>query len=56
MTPYEGLRALPPNAAYEYFEEKTQATLEAGKLADLVMLGSNPLTIDPTTIKEGKTI
>ena len=65
ITPYEGLRALTANGAYEYFEEKSKGTLEAGKLADLVILDKNPLTVDPNnirdikvmeTIKEGKTI
>lgn len=65
ITPYEGLRALTANVAYEYFEEKSKGTLEAGKLADLVILDKNPLRVDPNnirdikvmeTIKEGKTI
>jgi hypothetical protein len=51
--------------AYQHFEEKTKGSLEVGKLADLVILDRNPLTVDPKTIKdirvvetikEGKTI
>jgi predicted amidohydrolase YtcJ len=33
-------------------EEKTKGTLEAGALADLVILGKNPLKVDPVTIKD----
>jgi len=56
---------LAAGAAYQYHEEKDKGTLEVGKLADLVVLDRNPLTVDPMqirdlrvleTIKEGKTI
>jgi len=65
ITPLQGLRALTIDAAYQYREETTKGSLEAGKLADLVILDGNPLTVDPMkikdikvleTIKEGKTI
>lgn len=52
ITPYEGLRALTAYGAYEYFEEKSKGTLEAGKLADLVILDKNPLKVDPAAIKD----
>jgi predicted amidohydrolase YtcJ len=52
-------------AAYQLKEEASKGTLEAGKLADLVILEKNPLKVESTTIKdivvletikEGKTI
>lgn len=64
-TPYQALKAITSNAAYEYFEEGSKGTLTPGKLADLVILDANPLTIEAsklkdikviTTIKEGQTI
>jgi hypothetical protein len=64
-TPYQALKAITSNAAYEYFEEDSKGTLTPGKLADLVILDANPLTIEASklkdikvikTIKEGKTI
>ncbi|TLP70602.1 amidohydrolase [Maribacter sp. ACAM166] len=64
-TPYQALKAIPTNAAYEFFEEDSKGSLEVGKLADFVILDKNPLSIDPMkikniqvleTIKEGKTV
>jgi predicted amidohydrolase YtcJ len=65
ITPYQAIQAITINAAYEYYEEDSKGTLSAGKLADMVILNSNPLKIDPMiikdivlleTIKEGTTI
>jgi len=49
---YVALRAVTASAAYQIKEEKTKGTLEAGKLADLVILERNPLEVDPATIKD----
>lgn len=65
ITPYQALRAITIDAAVQYFEEDRKGTLQAGKLADMVVLDADPLAIDPRqiasirvleTIKEGVTI
>ncbi len=52
VTPMEGLKALTIHPAYWYREESSKGSLEVGKLADLVILDRNPLTVDPMTIKD----
>jgi hypothetical protein len=39
-------------AAFLIKEENSKGTLEAGKLADLVILEKNPLKVDSTSIKD----
>jgi predicted amidohydrolase YtcJ len=65
ITPFEGLRAITADAAWQNFEEDRKGTLETGKLADLVVLTGDPLAVDPMkmkdiqvleTIKEGQSI
>ncbi len=56
ITPFEALRAITADAAWQNFEEKRKGTLEAGKLADMVILSENPLTADPKKIKEIKVL
>lgn len=64
-TPYQALKAITSHAAYEYFEEDSKGSLTPGKVADLVILDNNPLSVDTSklrdikvmkTIKEGQTI
>lgn len=54
ISPYMALKALTDWSAYQYFEEKTKGTLTPGKLADLVILEQNPLTVPANRIKDIK--
>jgi heat shock protein HslJ len=56
VTPYEGLKAMTEWTARQYEEQDLKGTLEAGKLADLVMLDKDPLKVDPMTIKDIKVV
>jgi predicted amidohydrolase YtcJ len=65
VTPYEGLKCMTEWAAEQYDEQSSKGTLEAGKLADLVILDKDPLKVEAMaikdirvveTLKEGKTI
>jgi len=59
------LKAMTIWPAWQHFEEKSKGSIEIGKLADFVMLDTNPLAVDPETldqikitetIKEGVTV
>ena len=52
VSPYVALQAVTSMAAWQIKEERTKGTLEPGKLADLVVLGANPLKVPPRTIKD----
>jgi predicted amidohydrolase YtcJ len=52
LTPYEALKCITEWSAYQHFEEDNKGTLEIGKLADLVILDSNPLKVNIENIKE----
>ena len=48
----EALTVYTINGAYASFEEDRKGSIEAGKLADLVVLGADPTRVDPMTIKD----
>jgi len=65
LTPLEAMKAITLWSARQHFEEDRKGSIETGKLADLVILSDDPLTIAPErlneivvleTIKEGKTV
>jgi predicted amidohydrolase YtcJ len=59
------LKAMTIWPAWQHFEENEKGSIEKGKLADLVILSDNPMTVDPdklaelkvrVTIKDGEVI
>jgi predicted amidohydrolase YtcJ len=56
VTPLEGLKAMTIDVARQYGEEASKGSLQAGKLADLVILDENPLKVDPMAIKDVKIV
>jgi len=50
----EAIKCYTLNAAYASFEENLKGSIEVGKLADMVILSEDILTIDPVKIKEVK--
>ncbi len=50
----DAIRCYTINNAYAAFEENIKGSIEPGKLADLVVLDNDILTIDPVKIKDAK--
>ena len=48
----EALKGITLYAAFQAFEEDDKGTIEAGKLADLVVLDRNPLTVPPLDLDD----
>jgi len=48
----EALAAMTRHAAFQYFEEDHKGTLAEGKLADLVVLSADPLSLPPADLLE----
>ena len=65
VTPYQAMKMVTLWGAEQFGEQATKGSIKEGKLADLVVLSDNPITMDPAeinqvqvleTIKEGKTV
>ena len=52
VSAYDALRAYTLGSAYASFLDDVSGSLEVGKYADLVVLGTDPLEADPETIAE----
>lgn len=54
LTIPEALKVFTYNAAWTTFDEKERGSLEAGKMADMVILNRNPLTMKPNELMDLK--
>jgi hypothetical protein len=52
ITLEEAIRAVTITPAYSTFQENLKGSIEPGKLADLVVLGRDILTVPPLEIKD----
>jgi predicted amidohydrolase YtcJ len=52
LSPMEAIRMVTLWGAWGAFEENTKGSLQPGKLADLVVLGRDPLTCDPDALRD----
>ncbi len=52
MTLEEAIRATTINVAFASFEENVKGSIEVGKLADLVVLGQDLLTVPKEEIRD----
>ncbi len=50
----EAIAAQTINGAYQHFEEDRKGSIEVGKLADLVVLDNNPLSVEPMALRDIK--
>ena len=54
ITVHQALRMATYNGAYTTFDEKERGSLEAGKVADMVILSGNPYAVDSNKISDIK--
>ena len=54
ITPAEAIRIYTMYGAYSGFEEKMKGSIEKGKLADLIVVSDDPLTVPPDKLKDIK--
>lgn len=52
ITPLKALEAVTKEAAFSVGLEKLAGTIESGKLANITVLGTNPLRVNPLEIKD----
>jgi predicted amidohydrolase YtcJ len=52
LTMWQALRSQTINAAYTGFQEQALGSIAVGKLADLIVLGDDPLTFAPARFQE----
>ena len=52
----EAIRAYTLGSAYASFDEKIKGSIEVGKLADLAVLSSDILTINPVETEKAKVV
>ena len=56
VSPMDAIEAVTIDAARQSFDEKTRGSIEPGKLADLVVLDADPLSVPPETLAEVKVV
>jgi predicted amidohydrolase YtcJ len=56
ISTYSALEAMTINAAYQHFEDSIKGTIEVGKLADLVVLSEDPLSMPADELLKLKVI
>jgi len=56
LSPMDAIKAMTIWPAYQHFEESSKGSLEVGKLADMVILDQNPLSVEPANIQSIKVV